>query len=128
MIFDRKAFREYPADWFDRAMWERCDSWWMIVDDRKVGCCAFEVQRKSLYISTTGILPSLRGLGLGSLMKSWQISFARLHGFKRMVAHTRGSNVAMIKLNQKFGFKIARVVRNYYHEPDESAVVMELVL
>jgi ribosomal protein S18 acetylase RimI-like enzyme len=144
MIFDRKAFREYPGDWFDREYWEACDSWWMIVDDRKVGCCAFERHLNfredagmdgdnprrggSLYIATTGILPAFRGRGLGTLLKSWQLSYAQMHGFTRVVANTRKSNRPMIRLNKKFGFKIIRTTPNYYRCPSESTVVMELRL
>jgi hypothetical protein len=42
VIFDHKVFGEYRADWFDRDAWLAYDSWWLIVNDRKIGCCAFE--------------------------------------------------------------------------------------
>jgi len=29
VIFDHKAFHQYPADWFDRDDWEVYDTWWM---------------------------------------------------------------------------------------------------
>lgn len=129
MIFDRKAFREYPADWFDREYWEACESWWLIVDGRKVGCCAFEYDaRGTLYIASTGILPEFRGRGLGALLKSWQISYARRHGFKRVITNTRKSNRPMIELNKKFGFTVLRTTPDYYGDPRESTVVMELRL
>lgn len=144
MLFDRKAFHDYPGDWFDREYWKACDSWWMIVDDRKVGCCAFEQhldfredarmdgdnprRQGSLYIATTGILPSFRGRGLGTLLKSWQLSYAQMHGFTRIVTNTRKSNKPMIQLNKKFGFKVLRTTPNYYRAPRESTVVMELRL
>jgi ribosomal protein S18 acetylase RimI-like enzyme len=144
VIFDHKAFHEYPADWFDHDYWRACDAWWMIIDKRKVGCCAFEPDvdfqediredrknchlRGSLYIVTTGILPSFRGLGFGALLKSWQRSYARRHGFTRVVTNTRKGNVPIIRLNQKFGFKVLRTTPNYYENPREPTVVMELRL
>jgi ribosomal protein S18 acetylase RimI-like enzyme len=129
MIFDRKAFREYPDDWFDREYWSVCESWWMIVDGKKVGCCAFEHGARGwLYITTTGILPEFRGVGLGSLLKGWQLAYARQRGFKRIITNTRKSNVAMIGLNRKFGFKIVQTKANYYRDPVEATVVMELRL
>ncbi len=144
VIFDHKAFHKYPADWFDRDDWKTCDPWWMIVHDRKVGCCAFEPHvdfqgdirgdgqnpplRGSLYIVTTGILPQFRGLGFGNLLKYWQVLYARHHGFTRIVTNSRKSNKPMIGLNEKFGFKILRTTPNYYEEPRESTVVMELRL
>ena len=92
VIFDHKAFRKYPADWFERDDWKTCEPWWMIANGRKVGCCAFEHHvdftddirpeqnafcRDSLYITTTGVLSEFQGLDLGSLLKSWQIAYAR---------------------------------------------------
>ena len=144
VIFDHKTFHEYPGDWFERDHWKIYESWWLIVDGRRVGCCAFEANvdfkedisedrenrhlRGSLYIASTGILPAFRGLGLGSLMKCWQISYARRHGFTRIVANTRKSNRAMITLNRSFGFKVLRSTPNYYGDPSEPTVVMELCL
>ena len=144
LIFDRKVFREYTADWFDRDDWNTYDSWWMTINNRKAGCCAFAPHLDfredmsedggntnvagSLYIVTTGILPALRGRGLGSLLKQWQLTYARNHGFTRLVTNTRVSNLAMIGLNKKFGFTVLRTTPDYYEQPTESTVVMELRL
>src|SRR3954452_1948931 len=84
VTFDHKVFS--PSDWFEREDWQAYESWWMIVDNKKVGCCAFnpnvDVQedvrgdRKnqprgaSLYIASTGILPKYRSMGFGKLLKS----------------------------------------------------------
>ncbi|HTR37534.1 MAG TPA: GNAT family N-acetyltransferase [Bryobacteraceae bacterium] len=144
VLFDHKAFHKYPADWFGRDVWAACDPWWMLVENQKVGCCAFNWHedfqgdiredgensplRGSLYIATTGILPRFRNRGLGQLMKCWQISYARHHGFARIVTNTRKSNKAMIGLNKKFGFRVLRITPGYYEDPPEPTVVMELQL
>ena len=126
MIFDRKAFAEYPADWFDRKYWEACESWWMIVNGRKVGCCALEASKTTLYIASTAILAGYRGRGLGTIFKAWQIGFAQARGSRRIMLHTRRSNSAMIRLNRKFGFTVARTIARYYRDPDEPGLFMEL--
>lgn len=142
VLFDHKAFAPYPADWFDREDWKTYDPWWLIVDRRKVGCCAFAPYanfqeelgeggphpRASLYVVTTGILPAWRRLGFGTLQKSWQIAYARRHGFTRLLTNTRKSNGAMIRLNQKFGFQVIRSTPDYYENPREPTLVMELKL
>lgn len=140
--FDHAVFPK--SDWFSDECWRTYESWWMIVDGVKAGCCAFEKHvdfsedlrragknprlRGSLYITSTGILPRLQGRGLGELLKAWQIGYARRHGFRRIIANTRKSNVRMIRLNRKFGFKVIRTTRGYYHDPVEATVVMELKL
>jgi ribosomal protein S18 acetylase RimI-like enzyme len=144
ILFDHKAFREYPADWFDQATWQTYESWWLIVAKSKIGCCAFARdtdfqedihphkdnphRRRSLYIASTGILPQFRGKGFGTLLKAWQLSYARHHGFSRIVTNTRKSNKAMIRLNEKFGFKIVRTTQGYYEAPREATVVMERLI
>ena len=136
--FDHKVFRK--SDWFSTAEWRKYDTYWLIVDCRKVGCCAFELHadfqdddletplRGSLHVVTSGVLPKYQGKGFGTLMKAWQVAFARRHGFARMVTCSRKSNRAMIRLNLKFGFRTVRTTRGYYSGPVESAVVMERLL
>lgn len=138
VAFDHQTFSQ--ADWFRRADWEQYETYWMLVDGKRAGCCAFEhdvdfredtvgenpARLGSLYISTTGILPPFRGQGLGELVKCWQIAYARRHGFRRIVTNMRKSNRPMIGLNKKLGFEIQRISQSdYYREPSEPTVVME---
>jgi GNAT superfamily N-acetyltransferase len=139
--FDLKVF---PADHFPASEWRRYESWWLIVDGRKVGCCAFEPHvdfqedlrrdganpkmRGSLYIASTGILPRFQGQGLGLLLKYWQIAWAKQYGFTRLVTNTRKRNSIMIALNRKVGFRTIRTTPGYYTAPVDATVVMELRL
>ncbi len=126
MAFDRKVFP--AADRFEAAYWQGVESWWMFVDGKQAGCCAFEGRGKTLYLSTTGLLPQFQGRGLGALLKSWEIAYARYHGFRRLSAHCRKGNTRMIALNRQFGFRIVRTIRGYYADPGDAAVLMELRL
>jgi len=94
-----------------------------------LGECGPQPPRQtSLHIVTTGILPAWRRLGLGTLLKCWQISYARRRGFTRLFTNTRKSNQAMIHLNQKFGFQVIHSIPDYYQNPREPTLVMELRL
>ena len=140
LVFDRKVFGS--ADAYSAEMWRAYESYWMFVDGKKVGCCAFERDhdfrddlgesdpplKGTLHITSTGLLPKYQGLGLGTLMKAWQVAFARRHGFTRLVTASRKSNVRMIALNKKFGFQAIRVTPRYYREPVEAILVQELKL
>ena len=126
LAFDRKVFPK--PDRFDRAYWTECESYWLIVGKTKIGCCAFEKRRGSLYISTTGILPRFQNKGFGALLKSWEIAYARYHGFNRIITNCRKRNIRMIALNRQFGFRIVRTIPRYYTEPTDSSVLMELLL
>jgi ribosomal protein S18 acetylase RimI-like enzyme len=138
VAFDRKVF---PADCFPASEWRHYESWWLLLNQRKVGCCAFEPNVDfqddfnpgtgnpklpgSLYIASTGILPRYQHQGLGQLFKSWQLAYAQRRRYTRIVTNTRRSNAAMIALNRKFGFRIIRTTRAYYANPTEATVVME---
>ena len=140
LAFDRQVFR--ASDRFPAEYWRTCESHWLLVSGRKVGCCAFEPHvdfqddlrgdglnpplHGSLYICTTGILPNYHRMGFGQLMKAWEVGYARFHGFSRIVTNTRKRNAAMTALNLKFGFEIERTVGGYYFDPVDATVVMSL--
>jgi len=142
MAFDRKVFRR--SDLFDSAYWRMCVSYWMVIDGVRVGCCAFEEhvdfrddldpdgrnppRPGSLYIASTGILPKFQGQGFGTLLKSWELAYARRHAFNRVVTNVRSRNAAMIRLNQQFGFQTLRSTPRYYAGPPDATVVMERLL
>jgi GNAT superfamily N-acetyltransferase len=118
------------------------DTYWMLVDGTKIGCCAFQANRDfrddiredrrnpsrkgSLYVTTTGILPRFRGSGFGKLFKVWQITYAKFHGFNRIVTNCRLRNAPIIGLNQSVGFRLLRATPRYYTGPTDATVVMEL--
>ena len=133
---DRRIFAPFPADLFSAEEWAEFESYWMIVDGTIVGCSAFlrdtdfdiEPRPGCLHIMTTGVLPEFRRRGYGEKQKRWQIEFAKQQGFNVIVTNTRASNIAMIELNLKVGFRIRGTAPHFYFEPDEAAVVMELPL
>ena len=141
VAFDRKIF---PADCFSAAEWKYFNAYWMLVDGKRAGCCAFEEHvdfqedirpdrmnphlEGTLYIVSTGIATKFQQMGFGRLMKSWQVAYARYHGFRRIVTNTRKRNTRMIRLNQKFNFQILRTTPRYYADPTDATVVMELLL
>jgi [ribosomal protein S18]-alanine N-acetyltransferase len=133
---DVGIFGKYPADLFTPEIWQELETYWMLCDGEKIGCSSFihhsdhdgTLRPGSLHIMTTGVLPELQGRGFGEQQKAWQIEYARQHGFLRTITNTRQSNHRMIALNEKVGFKKIMVVPDFYEEPAEPAIVMELQL
>jgi len=134
--FDRRAFHAYPGDLYDLEVWRTLESYWMVVDGETVGCSAFRFhvdhdgseRPGTLDLSSTGVLPEYQGRGYGLMQKKWQIEFAKQQGFQRIVTCMRESNERIIRLNKKLRFQPAGIEPHYYHDPDEAALVMELVL
>jgi ribosomal protein S18 acetylase RimI-like enzyme len=134
--FDRRTFNAYPADLYSPDAWRKLEPYWMVVDGKTVGCSAFRFHSDydgsprcgTISISTTGVLPEFQNRGFGRLQKEWQIEHAKLNGFSRMVTCVRESNERIIRLNKKLGFKTLRLYPEYYKDPEEAAIVMELDL
>jgi RimJ/RimL family protein N-acetyltransferase len=125
--FDRKVFP--AADVFPSSYWRECEVYWLLVDGKRAGCCAFQQEPENvLAIATTGLLPAWQGMGLGRLMKTWQLAFARRYGYRRIVTECRAGNVRMIRLNESFGFQITETTPAHYLNPEEAGVRMELAL
>lgn len=134
--FDRQAFAEFPGDLFSPEEWLQFESHWMIVDGVIVGCSAVvrnqdydETPRPgALWIASTGILPEHRCKGYGKMLKRWQVDYAKKLGFRVIVTNMRQSNERIIRLNEKLGFTEREHSLDYYSEPTEDSVVMELQL
>ena len=137
---DKKIF--LPSDAFDDPeMWEGYECFWIVVDGQIAGSVAMGLNLDfggswekdapcpgCLFIVTTGILPDYQRKGIGSFVKEWQIDFARRGGFTRVSTNFRKSNIGSRRLNEKFGFKVVGEVADYFSDPDEPSIVMELEL
>jgi ribosomal protein S18 acetylase RimI-like enzyme len=54
------------------------------------------------------------------------VGYAKEHGFKMIVTNMRKSNIPIIKLNEKLGFTTREISPEYYPDPPEDAIVMQL--
>ena len=134
--FDRRVFGNFPDDLFDSEYWAELESYWVLSGGVMIGCTALqpnvdydeEPKSSSLFIASTGLLPEFQGRGIGNRIKEWQIRYAQEHEFKRIITNAREGNVASISLNKKFGFRVRERIADYYSNPVEAAIVMELLL
>ena len=122
---DRRMF-EYDA--FAEHEWLGCKCFWIIADGERVGSIAMKHEKDFLYIVSTGILPEFQGRGIGDFAKRWEIEYAKNHGFKRIESHVRLSNEKSLRLNEKHGFKMIKVEKDFYKNPSEDGAVMQLLL
>lgn len=136
---ERQAFIE--SDRFSKKDWLYYQCYVLFCDEKPVGCIAmrnhndvstqeggFVWRRNSLYIVNTSILPSFQGLGFGRFLKSWEVAYAHYHHFRRIVTNCRMSNRAIIEINLDFGFRPIGAIDDYYHDPEEDSLVLELTL
>ncbi|WP_175954712.1 ribosomal protein S18-alanine N-acetyltransferase [Schaalia sp. Marseille-Q2122] len=75
-------------------------------------------------IMTIGVLPSARGVGMGSALVNALIDAATQTGAERIFLEVRESNTAAQKLYEKHGFDTVGRIRRYFRNPLEDAVTM----
>src|SRR5215469_643293 len=121
--FDSKIFKN-PGDAMFEEDWVNLDSYWMVANDIRVGCCAllndtdYDEQPRPgyLWIVSIGILPQYQGRGFGTKFTKWQIEYARRASASVLVTNTRESNRAMRAIYETFGFT-TRCIVPYYEDP-----------
>lgn len=124
MRMDRTIF---SADAFDEQdQWRGLKVFWVMLGQKKIGTISFahgfdyaedgsEIEvPENLYIVSTGILPTHQGKGYGLVAKTYELAYARHHGFQRVSTTCRQSNERILKMNQRFGFRKAHLIREYY--------------
>jgi [ribosomal protein S18]-alanine N-acetyltransferase len=87
--------------------------------------CAWVVFEE-LRLLTLAVRPEHRRGGIASALVRAILAQGREEGTRRAVLEVRASNEAAIALYEQHGFRRHAVRRNYYTDPVEDAVLMEL--
>lgn len=87
---------------------------WLIVDEA--------------HVANVAVRPEQRGQGLGQALMQGLIAFSLSRGSRRMVLEVRESNQAARALYAKLGFKQSGRRKNYYDDPQEDALLLDLDL
>jgi len=141
MIFPHKADLFSEKDWqYFRKIFE---FFWIFADGVVAGSIHLGLNLEwegdlpsespgCLYFAGLGILPEFRRKRITkeifNFLNGWQINYARANGFKRIVATIRKSNINMVRICEKCGFRITHEVPDFWESPDEPAVILELKL
>ena len=89
-------------------------------DGALAGICALRVcaaQPETAYNVFTGVAEAVRGQGHGLALKLAAIRRARELGVRHLVADTSPANTAMLKLNERLGYRAVLDVRNLEGAP-----------
>jgi len=92
-------------------------------DARIVAFCACWVIEDEMHINTIAVDASVRRQGIATALLT---AVLRLTGARRATLEVRRSNVAAIRLYEKFGFQITAVRPKYYGEPEEDGLILWL--
>ncbi len=64
-----------------------------------------EAEPKHLYQGITGVLRNYRRQGIATALKVKTIEYAKLHGYQLIITWNESTNVGMLALNEKLGFR-----------------------
>lgn len=93
---------------------------------RVVGYIMGTVLYEDCDINNVAVLPEYRRRGVGRRMMESFLVRCRGKGAKRVLLEVRESNLAAIGLYSAFGFAVIGKRRDYYDDPREDAVLMEV--
>ena len=77
-----------------------------------------------LHIHNFGVRPEYRRHGIGGALLQAALDYGRQSGAVTSFLEVRASNTAAQAVYQRHGFAVVGRRKNYYHEPDEDAVMM----
>lgn len=75
-------------------------------------------------ILNLAVKPECRGLGAGQALVNALLESLRRDGVVQVFLEVREFNRAAISFYQKFGFRLVGRRQDYYHEPEEAALVL----
>jgi ribosomal-protein-alanine N-acetyltransferase len=85
---------------------------WLVVDEA--------------HVATIAVHPDHRQKGIGAALLATALLIASYRGATSSLLEVRVSNLAAIKLYERFGYKTDGVRRNYYQDNQEDALLMTL--
>lgn len=86
------------------------------------------VAADELHVIAVGTDPRQRRNGLARQLVLTALDFAREARLRIIILEVRRSNVAAAALYRSFGFSVSRLRRDYYANPAEDGIEMQLIL
>ena len=95
-------------------------------DGRLVGYCGLMTVLDEGQIMNIAVEEDCRRKGYGRLLIKEMLKYGEQHGISLYTLEVRESNAAARKMYEGFGFRETGRRKNYYTEPVETAVLMDL--
>ncbi len=97
--------------------------------DREIlGYVCYWVVFDELRIMNVAVAPQARRRGIARVLVEHALAEGRARGVRRVLLEVRATNEPALSLYGSFGFERRALRRNYYSDPKEDAILMELSL
>ena len=97
-------------------------------DNRVVGYITYSIVLDEVQIANVATHPDFRRMGIAQKLLTYLYEEAKAGGMSLITLEVRHSNEPAIKLYQKCGFAVVGRRKNYYKNPTEDAILMNLTL
>jgi len=97
----------------------------LVKDNNVAGYLGLWHKGSSFHITNIAITKKLRRRGYGEKLLKFIEKIAVIYRIKKISLEVRRSNYIAQDMYRKYGYKVMRVLRNYYQEEREDALVME---
>jgi ribosomal-protein-alanine N-acetyltransferase len=126
MALDRQCFRTPWSEIAFRSEIQSAAAYYLVarLDGRLVGYGGAWLVVDEAHVTTIGVDPALRGRKIGERIFAAIMTEAFDRGVRRASLEVRESNVAAIRLYEKYGFTPVARRRRYYADNNEDAIVM----
>ncbi|WP_373471632.1 ribosomal protein S18-alanine N-acetyltransferase [Carnobacterium alterfunditum] len=117
----------WPIETYKSELTETYSEYGIVLQQgKKVGFIGYTQLFDEVEITTFGILKAFNNQGIGQLFLQSFIAFLKDKEVKMIFLEVREQNKPAITVYEKAGFKTIAVRKNYYHDPIENALIMQL--
>lgn len=125
---EKKSFSApWPYDLFLSELTQNRHAQYFVLEKYKevIGYLGFLHKGKSFHITNIAITEKCRREGNGKKLLEFVEKMAATHKVKRIFLEVRKSNCIAQDMYRKYGYKVTELLKNYYQEEKEDALVME---
>ncbi|MBC9824315.1 MAG: ribosomal protein S18-alanine N-acetyltransferase [Carnobacterium inhibens] len=97
-----------------------------LYEGEKVGFIGYTMLFDEAEITTFGIVSAYKNQGIGQLFLRSFIDYLKENEIKTVFLEVREQNKSAIVVYKKIGFETIATRKNYYHDPIENALIMQL--
>lgn len=94
------------------------------IDGQAVGYGGMYTVLDEGYVTNIGVLPAFRRKGIGRKIVLSLIDYSLQNRLSFLSLEVRPSNDAAISLYRSLGFRAVGTRKNFYHKPQEDAIIM----
>jgi len=123
--------QSFPVPWtydlfFSELTRNRYARYFVLEKDKEIiGYFGFWHKEASFHITNIAITEKFRRKGYGRKLLKFVDKIAASSKIKKISLEVRRSNCIAQDIYRKYGYKVIRVLKNYYQEEKEDALVME---